>query len=55
MVASETRLSQVFLNLLVNAAQAIPEGLDGQKVRVVTGTGKNGEAQITVEQLIEIL
>lgn len=47
-VASEVRLSQVFLNLLVNAAQAIPEGQMEQKVRVVTGTGKNGEAFISV-------
>lgn len=47
-VASETRLSQVFLNLLVNAAQAIPEGRNDQKVRVVTGTGRNGEAFISV-------
>lgn len=47
-IASDTRLSQVFLNLLVNAAQAIPEGVSGQKVRVVTGTGKSGEAFIEV-------
>jgi len=48
-VASETRLAQVFLNLLINAAQAIPEGnTQGQKVRVVTGTGQNGEAVISV-------
>ncbi|MBK7861406.1 MAG: hypothetical protein IPJ65_22885 [Archangiaceae bacterium] len=47
-VASESRLAQVFLNLLVNAAQAIPEGQQGQLVRVVTGTGKNGEAYVAV-------
>jgi PAS domain S-box-containing protein len=35
--ASESRLGQVFLNLLVNAAQAIPEGnIDGNEIRVLT-------------------
>jgi signal transduction histidine kinase/CheY-like chemotaxis protein len=35
--ASESRLAQVFLNLLVNAAQAIPEGFAGQnEIRVAT-------------------
>ena len=34
---TEARLSQVFLNLLINAAQAIPEGRPG-KVRVLTCT-----------------
>jgi PAS domain S-box-containing protein len=35
--ASEGRLGQVFLNLLVNAAQAIPEGnVDGNEIRVLT-------------------
>ncbi len=36
-MASEQRLGQVFLNLLVNAAQAIPEGnAAGNQVRVAT-------------------
>jgi CheY-like chemotaxis protein len=35
--ANEGRLGQVFLNLLVNAAQAIPEGgVDQHEIRVVT-------------------
>ncbi len=35
--ANEARLGQVFLNLLINAAQAIPEGrVDDNRVRVVT-------------------
>jgi PAS domain S-box-containing protein len=36
--ASESRLGQVFLNLIINAAQAIPEGGDakGHEVRLVT-------------------
>jgi len=35
--ASESRLGQVFLNLIVNAAQAIPEGDTGrQEIRVTT-------------------
>jgi PAS domain S-box-containing protein len=38
-LASEQRLGQVFLNLLVNAAQAIPEGNPmGNQIRVVTRT-----------------
>ena len=36
-LGSETRLGQVFLNLLINAAQAIPEGnVDGNEIRVST-------------------
>jgi PAS domain S-box-containing protein len=35
--ANESQLGQVFLNLLVNAAQAIPEGnVEGNEIRVVT-------------------
>jgi PAS domain S-box-containing protein len=35
--ASEARLGQVFLNLLINAAQAIPEGqVDANEIRVTT-------------------
>ena len=44
---SEARLGQVFLNLLVNAAQAVPEGRrDEHEVRVVTR--RSGE-QVRVE------
>jgi CheY-like chemotaxis protein len=46
---SEARLGQVFLNLLVNAAQAIPEG-DAEKdeIRVVTRRGPRGEAIVEI-------
>lgn len=37
--ANESRLGQVFLNLIVNAAQAIPEGqADRNEIRVTVGT-----------------
>jgi PAS domain S-box-containing protein len=49
--ASESRLGQVFLNLLVNAAQAIPEGgasgVDNE-VRVTTRTDARGWAVVEV-------
>jgi len=46
--ANESRLGQVFLNLLVNAAQAIPEGDAGQnEIRVVTST-EGGQVVIEV-------
>jgi two-component system cell cycle sensor histidine kinase/response regulator CckA len=47
--ANEARLGQVFLNLIVNAAQAIPEG-DTRKheVRVATYTDDAGNAVIEV-------
>jgi len=48
-VAAETRLGQVFLNLLINAAQAIPEGNgDGNEVRVSTRTDEAGFALIEI-------
>jgi len=47
--ASESRLGQVFLNLLVNAAQAIPEGrVEHNEIRVVTLTDGAGRALIEV-------
>jgi PAS domain S-box-containing protein len=47
--ANEARLGQVFLNLLVNAAQAIPEGrADQNEVRVVTRTDDHGNAVVEV-------
>jgi len=47
--ASEARLGQVFLNLLVNAAQAIPEGkADRHEVRVSTRTDDQGRAVVEV-------
>jgi signal transduction histidine kinase len=47
--ANEARLGQVFLNLLVNAAQAIPEGhADRHEVRVATRTDARGNAIVEV-------
>jgi PAS domain S-box-containing protein len=47
--ANEARLGQVFLNLLVNAAQAIPEGqADRHEIRVVTRTDERGNAVVEV-------
>ena len=48
--ADESRLGQVFLNLLVNAAQAIPEGAPGQhRIVVRTRAGAEGAAIVEVE------
>lgn len=48
-LANEGRLAQVFMNILLNAAQAIPAG-DPQRNTVVvrTGYGPNGTARIEV-------
>ncbi len=47
--ASEPRLAQVIVNLLVNAAQAIPEGhAEGNEIRVATGTDERGRVTFTV-------
>ena len=46
--ANEARLGQVFINLLVNAAQSIPEGqADRNEIRVVVRSQEDG--QITIE------
>jgi len=46
---SEARLGQVFLNLLVNAAQAIAEGnIDANTIRVATRTDEVGRAVVEV-------
>jgi two-component system, NtrC family, sensor kinase len=45
--ASETRLSQIFLNLIINAAHAI-EGSERSEIRVVTRTGPKGHAVVEV-------
>ncbi|MGE3547449.1 MAG: PAS domain S-box protein, partial [Kofleriaceae bacterium] len=40
--ASESRLGQVFLNIVVNAAQAMPEGqADKNEIKVITSEDKN--------------
>jgi PAS domain S-box-containing protein len=47
---NETRLGQVFLNLLVNAAQAVPEGhVDTHEIRILTHTDASGAAVIEVQ------
>jgi PAS domain S-box-containing protein len=48
-LATEARLSQVVLNLIVNAAQAIPEGAtETNEVRVETGVADDGRVFIEV-------
>jgi PAS domain S-box-containing protein len=47
--ASESRLCQVFLNLLLNAAQAIPEeSLGEHEIRVVIRSGERGRVVVEV-------
>lgn len=47
--ANDGQLGQVFLNLLVNAAQAIQEGdAEGNEIRVVTRTDAMGRANIEI-------
>jgi PAS domain S-box-containing protein len=49
-MGNSSRLGQVFLNLLVNAAQAIPEGrADDHEIRVGTSTDDRGRAVIEIE------
>jgi PAS domain S-box-containing protein len=48
-VADEGRLGQVFINLLVNAAQSLSEGqVERNEIRVVTGTFADGRALVEV-------
>jgi PAS domain S-box-containing protein len=48
-LANSSRLGQVFLNLIVNAAQAIPEGAaDENLIRLTTTTGADGHAEVVV-------
>jgi nitrogen-specific signal transduction histidine kinase/ActR/RegA family two-component response regulator len=47
--AAEGRLGQVFLNLIVNAAQAIPEGdVERQEIRLVTSVDPEGRVVTSV-------
>jgi signal transduction histidine kinase len=47
--SNEARLGQILLNLLVNAAHAIPEGqADRNEIRIVTRTAPDGRAVIEV-------
>jgi PAS domain S-box-containing protein len=47
--ANEARLGQVFINLLVNAAEAIPEGqADRNEIRVVTRSDGAGWARVEI-------
>ena len=46
-IGDEARLGQVFINLMVNAAQALPDGqADRQEIRIVTRTDLDGRAII---------
>ncbi|MBN1207352.1 MAG: PAS domain S-box protein [Myxococcaceae bacterium] len=47
--ASEARLGQLFLNLIINAAQAIPEGGEAKGNEVRITTRRQGENQVVVE------
>jgi PAS domain S-box-containing protein len=47
--ADDARLGQVFINLLVNAAQSFPEGnSDKNEIRIVTSTDDTGRAAVEV-------
>jgi len=47
--ANESRLGQVFLNLIMNAAQAIPEGhADTNQIDVTTSTDSSGRVAVEI-------
>jgi PAS domain S-box-containing protein len=46
--ADESNLAQVFINLLVNAAQAIPEG-QADRNEILVATGRDGAGRVLVE------
>jgi PAS domain S-box-containing protein len=47
--ANEASLGQIFLNLIINAAQAIPDGrLDDHEIRVVARSDEAGDAVVEV-------
>jgi CheY-like chemotaxis protein len=48
--ANESRIAQVFLNLLINAAQAIPEGnVPNNEIRISTTTDRMGRAVVQIQ------
>jgi PAS domain S-box-containing protein len=48
--ANESRMAQVFLNLLINAAQAIPEGnVPNNEIRISTTTDRAGRAVVQIQ------
>ncbi len=48
-LANEARLGQVFVNLIVNAAQSIPEGrADRNEIRLVTSVDEHGRVAVEV-------
>ncbi|WP_224245883.1 two-component regulator propeller domain-containing protein [Hyalangium gracile] len=48
-LGDETQLGQVFLNLLINAAQALPQGqVDRHEIRVTTRKDERGHAVVAV-------
>jgi C4-dicarboxylate-specific signal transduction histidine kinase len=48
-LASESRLGQVFLNLLINAAHSIPEGaVDDNQIHIRTSTDEEGRALVEI-------
>ena len=46
--ANEGRMVQVFLNLVVNAAHALPQGRSGNEIKLVTRTDQAGRAVVEV-------
>jgi two-component system NtrC family sensor kinase len=48
-MASEARLGQIFLDLIINAAQSIPEGADAKSHEVRITTWQQGESEVVVE------
>ncbi|HET7501882.1 MAG TPA: ATP-binding protein [Kofleriaceae bacterium] len=49
-IADDGRLTQVFINLIVNAAHAIPEGrFDDNRITVRTRTDERGQAVVEIE------
>jgi PAS domain S-box-containing protein len=47
-LGSESRLGQVFINLLINAAHAMPTGTIDNEILVITSTDERGDAVIEI-------